>query len=138
MSDGFTRRSVLCAAVVGGLLTACGTSSAPKRVGGVGSAKAGDRLAASADVPAGGGVLVETPGNGQLLLVRGTEGQVRAFNPTCPHQGTTVEPPLAGVITCPTHHSTFDPATGAVRTGPSTKGLTEIPISVSGDAVLLA
>lgn len=136
MSDGFTRRSVLCAAVVGGLLTACGTS-APKRAGGVGSAKPGDRLAALAAVPQGGGVLVDVQGNGQLLLVRSADGQVRAFNPACPHQGTTVEPPTAGVITCPTHKSTFDPATGEVRTGPSTKGLTEIPISVEGDAVLL-
>ena len=137
MSDGFTRRSVLCAAVVGGLLTACGTS-APKKVGGLGTARPGDRLAALADLPKGGGALVDTPGNGQVLLVRTADDQVRAFNPTCPHQGTTVEPPTAGVITCPTHKSTFDPATGEVRTGPSTKGLTEIPISVSGDAVVVA
>ena len=114
----------------------CGTV-APKKSGGVGTAKSGDRLAAVKDVPVGGGVLVDMPGNAQLLLVQPVKGEVRAFNPTCPHQGTTVNPPTAGAITCPTHRSEFDPTTGAVRSGPSPKGLAEVPVVVKGDDVLL-
>jgi Rieske Fe-S protein len=114
------------------------STSAGKKTPGPGSAEPGDRLAALADVPVGGGVLVDTPGNGQLLLVRPEAGKVVAFNPACPHQGTTVNPPTAGEITCPSHKSGFDPATGAVRTGPAPRGLTEVPVKVTQEGVLLA
>jgi nitrite reductase/ring-hydroxylating ferredoxin subunit len=136
--DGITRRTVLCATALGALtpLAACG-AGAPRRTGGTGTAKPGDRLAGLADVPVGGGVLVDVPGDAQLLLVRPEEGVVRAFDPTCPHVGTLVGPPSGGVITCPTHRSTFDPATGEVRRGPATSGLTEVPVTTSGQDVLL-
>ncbi|WP_307868918.1 Rieske (2Fe-2S) protein [Umezawaea beigongshangensis] len=139
MPDGITRRTALCAAALGALtssLAACG-SAAPRRTGGTGTAKPGDRLAGLADVPVGGGVLVDVPGDAQLLLVRPEEDVVRAFDPTCPHADTLVGPPSGGVITCPTHRSTFDPATGAVRRGPATGGLAEVPVTTSGQDVLL-
>jgi nitrite reductase/ring-hydroxylating ferredoxin subunit len=134
--DGISRRSVLCAIAAAGLLSACG-SSAPRRTGGVGSAKPGDRVAALADVPVGSGVLVDMPGNGQLLLVQPAAGQLRAFNPVCPHAGSVVNPPAGGAITCPTHNSKFDPATGQPRSGPSRTGLTEVPVKISGTDVLI-
>ncbi|WP_158852298.1 Rieske (2Fe-2S) protein [Saccharothrix deserti] len=134
------RRTLLC-----GLLaltacvptTSCGTG-APTRRPGVGSARPGDRIAGLADVPVGSGALVDVGADGQLLLVRPSESEVRAFNPACPHQGTTVNPPAAGVITCPTHRSAFDPTSGAVLSGPSPRGLTEIAVTVSGADVLIS
>ncbi|QFZ22057.1 Rieske (2Fe-2S) protein [Saccharothrix syringae] len=128
------RRTLLCGLLA---LTACGTA-APTRRPGVGSARPGDRIAGLGDVPVGSGALVDVAGNGQLLLVRPSDAVVRAFNPACPHQGTTVNPPAAGAITCPTHRSTFDPASGAVLSGPSPRGLEEVPVVVSGGDVLLS
>ncbi|WP_447009299.1 Rieske (2Fe-2S) protein [Saccharothrix hoggarensis] len=128
------RRTLLCGLLA---LTACGTG-APAREPGVGSARPGDRVAALADVPVGSGALVDVGGDGQLLLVRPSEAEVRAFHPACPHQGTVVNPPAAGVITCPTHRSAFDPASGAVLSGPSPRGLAEVPVAVSGADVVLS
>ncbi|MET1074368.1 MAG: Rieske (2Fe-2S) protein [Umezawaea sp.] len=131
------RRTLLCG-LAALTATGCATTSAGKRTPGAGSAKPGDRIAALEDVPVGGGVLVDMPGNGQLLLVRPSEGVVKAFNPACPHQGTTVNPPTGGEITCPTHRSGFDPATGAVRSGPAPKGLGVVPVAVTRTDVVLA
>lgn len=128
------RRTLLCGLLA---LTACGTGT-PARAPGVGSARPGDRVAGLADVPVRSGALVDVAGDGQLLLVRPSESEVRAFNPACPHQGTTVNPPAAGVITCPTHRSAFDPASGAVLSGPSPSGLAEVAVTVSGADVLLS
>ncbi|WP_447008769.1 Rieske (2Fe-2S) protein [Saccharothrix sp. DSM 118769] len=128
------RRTLLCGLLA---LTACGTGGAARRPG-VGSARPGDRVAALADVPVGSGALVEVGADGLLLLVRPSEEEVRAFDPACPHQGTTVNPPTAGVVTCPTHRSAFDPSTGAVLSGPSPRGLTEVAVVVSGGNVLLS
>jgi Rieske Fe-S protein len=133
---GVNRRTLLCG-LAALSVTGCGTASG-KKTPGPGTAKPGDRLAALADVPVGGGVLVDTPGNGQLLLTRPEAGTVKAFNPACPHQGTTVNPPTAGQIACPTHKSGFDLATGAVRTGPAPKGLTEVAVTATRTDVLLA
>ncbi|MEU7525417.1 Rieske (2Fe-2S) protein [Saccharothrix sp. NPDC042600] len=128
------RRTLL----VCGLLALTGCSSAgPARRPGVGSARAGERVAGLADVPDGSGALVPVGADGQLLLVR-SGSTVRAFNPACPHQGAVVNPPTAGVITCPTHRSTFDPSSGAVLSGPAEKGLAEVPVRVTGQDVVLA
>lgn len=142
-----SRRQVLCGLMVGllapGALAACSTDatdspsggSTPTTGGGVPPAQDG-ALAALADVPDGGGVLVEGPDT-QILLVRSGD-EVTAFNPACPHQGTIVNPPQGGAIVCPNHGSTFDAATGAVTRGPATAGLAEIPVKVEGGNVVLA
>ncbi|RKT56372.1 Rieske (2Fe-2S) protein [Saccharothrix australiensis] len=129
------RRTLLLCGLLA--LTGCGSGAGAARRPGVGSARTGDRVAGLADVPVGSGALVDLPGDGLLLVVRSADG-VRAFNPACPHRGTVVNPPAAGVITCPTHKSTFDPDSGAVLTGPSPKGLVEVPVRVSGEDVVLA
>jgi Rieske Fe-S protein len=94
-------------------------------------------VVAVSSVPEGSGLLVDMPGNAQLLVVQPRSGEFRAFNPACPHVGSLVNPPAAGVITCPLHGSTFDPVSGAVRKGPATSGLTEVAITRSGDELVL-
>jgi cytochrome b6-f complex iron-sulfur subunit len=144
-----SRRQVLCGLMVAliapGALAACSTETptpggTPTTTGGGGGGGAtpapGGALAAVADIPDGGGVLVDGPDT-QILLVR-TGEQVKAFNPACPHQGTIVNPPADGAILCPNHGSTFDPASGAVTRGPATAGLQEIPVKVEGGNVTLA
>lgn len=142
-----TRRQVLCGLMVAllapGALAACSTetpSGGTTPTGGTpttGGAPAPDgALAAVADIPDGGGILVDGPDT-QILLVR-TGDEVKAFNPACPHQGTIVAAPQDGAIVCPNHGSTFDAATGAVTRGPATAGLAEIPVKVEGGNVQLA
>ena len=138
-----TRRQVLCGLMVALLApaAACSTETptpAPT-TGGAGTpttTAGGGALASVADIPDGGGVLVQGPDT-QILLVRTGEA-VKAYNPACPHQGTIVKAPEGGTITCPNHGSTFDAKTGAVTRGPATAGLTEIPVKVESGNVLLA
>ncbi|SDC15782.1 Rieske (2Fe-2S) protein [Actinokineospora iranica] len=144
-----SRRQVLCGLAVAlvapaAVVAACGsdTGSAPTTTttggGAPGSAtQGGGALTALADVPDGGGVLVDGPSGKKVLLVR-SGSTVKGLDPTCPHKGVTVAAPVGGTITCPAHNSTFDGATGALKGGPATTGLKEIPVKVDGANVVLA
>ncbi|MDF2977943.1 MAG: hypothetical protein K0S40_2671 [Actinomycetospora sp.] len=135
-TTGPSRRTVLCglaaALAAPGALAACSsagefqpgtptTTPAPAPGGGSG--------VPLAQVPVGGGTIV-TFGERPVLVVQPTAGAVKAFDASCPHRGTPVDPPQGGVITCPNHFSQFDAATGAVRKGPADTGLTEVPARV--------
>jgi nitrite reductase/ring-hydroxylating ferredoxin subunit len=145
-----SRRQVLCGLAIalvapGAVLAACssdsdsgsggGTGTTGGGATGAGAAAPGSPLAKVSDVPVGGGVLVDAGGR-KILLVQPKAGTVKAFDPSCPHQGVTVNPPAGGTIVCPGHGSTFDASSGARRTGPATKGLTEVPVKVSGGTVV--
>jgi nitrite reductase/ring-hydroxylating ferredoxin subunit len=136
------------AMVVPGGLAACSTTTTNPNTGSgstpgsstgtggsTGSAGAAG-LAALADVPDGGGLIVES--GGKPLVITRTGDVVKAFGAACPHAGTTVSPPKGGVITCPNHGSQFGATDGSLKKGPSTKGLTEVPVKVSGDQVVMA
>ena len=136
-----SRRDVLCGLVVAllapGALVACGDSSSSGS--GTTTPPAGPaKLAALSDVPQGGGVVVDNPGGGKLVLVRTATDEVKAFNAACKHQGTTVKAPQAGVITCPAHGSQYDAATGALKKGPATSGLDAVPVKVDGTNIVKA
>ena len=155
-----SRRQVLCglaiALIAPGALAACGdgggsagsagsttTAGPPPTTGGAGStgssggSAGGSALAKLSDVPVGGGTLVDSP-SGKVLVVQPTAGTVKAYNPTCPHQGTTVNAPQDNVITCPNHGSQFDASDGSVKTGPAASPLAEIPVRVQGTDIVLA
>jgi cytochrome b6-f complex iron-sulfur subunit len=149
-----SRRQVLCGLAVAlaapGALAACSSGSsdtaappAPGGSGATGSAPPAPSTTAApegtplAQIPVGGGTII-TGDDGPVLLVQPTAGTVKAYDAACPHQGTAVDPPVRGVITCPNHFSQFDPATGAVRKGPATRGLTEVPSRVVSGVVQLA
>jgi len=144
------RRQVLCglvaALVAGGAVTTACSSAATSggsggtTAGGQPQAAAGTEVAKLAQVPVGGGLLVDAPGGGgsKLLLVQPAAGEVKAFSATCPHQGVTVAVPQGGTITCPGHGSQFDAATGSLKKGPATTGLTAVNVKVNGAAVVLA
>lgn len=133
-TPGPNRRQMLCgvaaALAAPAALTACASagefqpgSAPPTTTGAAGGS------VPLAQVPVGGGVIVPA-GKRPVLVVQPTAGTVKAFDASCPHAGTTVDPPQAGVIICPNHFSEFDPATGAVRTGPASTGLAEVPARV--------
>lgn len=155
-TPGPSRRQVLCGVAVGilapgALAAACGQSGSGMGSGGssgqsgggaaggpsAGGASGGP-LAALSDVPVGGGKLVDRPDGSKVLLVRTSQNEVKGFDPTCPHVGVKVSPPQGGVITCPGHGSQFDAASGALRKGPATKGLTPIPVKVEGQQIVAA
>ncbi len=143
------RRQVLCGLVAalvagGAVTTACSSAttsggSGPAN-GGQPQAAAGTEVAKLAQVPVGSGLLVDAPGGSgsKLLLVQPAAGEVKAFSATCPHQGVTVGVPQGGTITCPGHGSQFDAATGSLKKGPATTGLTAVNVKVNGAAVVLA
>jgi len=140
-----SRRTMLCGLAVallapGALVAACSddSGSTPQPTG-TGSGNGGggsSSLAALADVPDGGGLIVDGP-DGQVLLVR-TGEQVKAFNAACTHQGTIVEAPVDGVAICPNHGSEFSTTDGSVKRGPATSPLAEVAVRVDGANVVLA
>jgi cytochrome b6-f complex iron-sulfur subunit len=132
---GLTRRRALCGLVVAlavpGALAACssGDGGAPPTPPPSGTPVS--------SIPVGSGTVVEGP-NGPVLLVQPTAGVIKAYNASCPHQGTTVDPPVDGTITCPNHGSQFDGASGALKKGPAATGLTPVSTRVVNGAVQFA
>lgn len=142
-----SRRAALCGIVVAlavpsGLVTACSSTSGSAPASGTAptgsTSKPGTALVALADVPEGGGALVDGPGGKKIVVARISASEVKAYDATCTHQGTTVAEPSAGTITCPSHGSQFSSADGKVKKGPATTGLRAVAVRVDGDQVVLA
>ncbi|HJQ41947.1 MAG TPA: Rieske (2Fe-2S) protein [Jatrophihabitantaceae bacterium] len=92
----------------------------------------GKRLAALADVPSGGGIVIDDPA---VVVVRGAGDEVHAFSAVCTHQGCTVDKVAKGQIQCPCHGSRFDAATGHVTRGPASRPLPPIAVVVRNGEV---
>jgi Rieske Fe-S protein len=141
---GLTRRETLrtagaAGAVVAGsaTLAACGAgdavSSATPAASPAASAATGALKAA--DVPVGGGTVIESL---KVVVTQPTEGDYKAFSAVCPHQGCSVDSVADGVINCPCHGSEFDASTGAVKKGPATAGLAVKRVTVDGDGLTVS
>ncbi|HWM56805.1 MAG TPA: Rieske (2Fe-2S) protein [Pseudonocardia sp.] len=139
---GPTRRAVVaggCGLVGGAVLSGCATygpagpAPAPAPTGA--AAPAGTRLAGTADVPVGGGLVLAAQG---VVLTQPEAGTFTAFGATCTHQGCAVTEVVGGTINCPCHGSKFAIADGSVTAGPAPSPLPTKPITVEGDGVLLA
>ena len=144
-----SRRRVLgLAAGLGavGVLAACGdsgeTTSGDGSTGSQPSASsspgpeetaAGGALVATADVPVGGGVILE---DRRIVVTQPTAGSFKAFSATCTHQACIVASVKDGTISCACHGSAFSATDGSVRNGPATRALKEVPVTVEGDEVV--
>lgn len=144
-----SRRDVLCGLMValvapGALVAACSDSGS----GGGGTTTTGggatptgggsaQGLAALADVPDGGGLIVDNPAGGKILLAR-TGDEVKAYNAACTHMGTILDAPKDGISVCSNHGSEFSTEDGSVQKGPATQPLPTIEVRVEGDQVVLA
>jgi len=129
------RRTLLQGAGVvaaAGLVAACGSTSQTSPDGG---STAGVGLVAVADVPVGGGVVIEEP---PVVITQPSQGQFKAFTAICPHQGCLVSKVDDAEIVCPCHGSTFSIEDGAVIQGPAEVGLAPESISVQDGSVTLA
>ncbi|MEV8006795.1 Rieske (2Fe-2S) protein [Streptomyces parvus] len=139
------RRTVVTAVGAAGAaaaLTACGGGSddaggsgTVEQPGSGGEKQGGAVLAATADIPEGGGMVFAAQ---KVVVTQPKPGEFKAFSSTCTHQGCAVKDVSAGTITCPCHNSTFDAATGSPTGGPATQPLPAREITVEGDSIRLA
>ncbi|MBC7638529.1 MAG: Rieske (2Fe-2S) protein [Rhodoferax sp.] len=145
------RRSVLSggALAVGGaaLLAGCGGTSATA-TGATGSSAAttpaaptsaastedAGPLAQLADIPVGSAIAA-TLGGKAVVVAQPTAGTAVAFSAICTHKGCTVAP-AGAKLNCPCHGSVFDAMTGKVLSGPASRALTSVPVTVKDGAVV--
>ena len=90
------------------------------------------RLAALAQVPPGGGVVLDSA---DIVLTLDRAGALNAFSATCTHQGCRVNAVQDGQILCPCHGSRFDAGTGAVLAGPAPRPLPRVAVVVRDGTV---
>ncbi len=149
-----TRRAVVtagCGLAALTTLTACAgygaggpvTGSAPSAVpneaagtagGDAGGDAAGAVVAAVADVPVGGGIVLAAQ---DLVVTQPVAGTFKGFSATCTHQGCRVNEVADGTINCPCHGSRFAVVDGAPTAGPAKKPLPEKAVEVRGSAVVM-
>ncbi|WP_353953677.1 Rieske (2Fe-2S) protein [Knoellia sp. S7-12] len=136
-------RAVGVVAIAGAGLTACGTSAddvegatdaassaaSSAASGAVGAVK---DLAKKAEIPVGGGKVIESA---KVVITQPTAGEYKAFSAVCTHQGCTVSGVADGTINCACHGSKFDIATGEVKQGPATSGLPTKSATVGADGI---
>jgi Rieske Fe-S protein len=135
------RRRLLGGAALLGIATpvlaACGSDEEPAASGSSDASKTpagGDgELVATADVPVGGGVVLDDQ---KIVVTQPTEGEFKAFTAICTHQGCVVGAVEDNTITCPCHGSQYSAEDGSVVTGPATAPLAAIDIKVEGGSVV--
>ena len=144
-----TRRGVLAGVgLVGlaGVVTACGAGSSSSTQGastaassaaasgGASSAAAANALAATSDIPVGGGTIFTGP---KVVVTQPTANEFKAFSAVCTHMGCIVSQVSNGTIDCPCHGSQYSITTGAVVGGPAPMPLPAEQIKVSGGSIFL-
>ncbi|MGE5826824.1 MAG: Rieske (2Fe-2S) protein [Micromonosporaceae bacterium] len=92
-------------------------------------------LAKVADVPVGGGLVLE---GRRIVVTQPQAGTIKAFTAVCTHQGCVVADVSNGTINCPCHGSAYHIADGSVANGPATRALRSIAVKVEGTEVKLA
>ncbi|MDX3340023.1 Rieske (2Fe-2S) protein [Streptomyces sp. ME02-6979.5a] len=144
------RRTVLAAGAVGAaaLATGCGssdeggggdTSGTPTASDGASDgaspgASDGVELAATGDIPVGGGTVFKER---KVVVTQPEEGEFKAFSAVCTHASCLVSTVSDGTINCPCHGSRFSITDAAVEAGPAPRPLPAERISVSGGTIRL-
>ena len=120
----------LAALAVGtGALAGC---SAPTRTS-PGAPPAANTLSIPASrIPVGGGVILD---EANFVVTQPTEGEFKAFNKMCTHQGCPVSDIQGTDIHCKCHGAKFSIADGSVTNGPATKPLKAAKAELDGDQV---
>ncbi|WP_162795240.1 Rieske (2Fe-2S) protein, partial [Nonomuraea lactucae] len=117
---------------------ACGLALAGCGAGGQGRGAVpgikGKVIARTADVPVGGGTIVD---QWKIVVTQPAEGVYKAFSAICPHRGCAVGSPENDVMTCPCHGSEFAADTGKCLKGPASGPLTPYQVKVEGDGIVV-
>ena len=90
----------------------------------------GQSLAPTADVPEGGGIIVD-----ETVLTQPRAGEFKGFVARCTHSGCLLAEVKNGAIVCACHGSRFD-LDGQVTRGPATAPLTARAVTVRGDELV--
>ena len=136
-----SRRTVVEACLVAGAVTLSGCTvydtslEEPTTAKPGGSAGSAGPIAATADVPVGGGLVVKDQ---KIVVTQPTKGDFKGFSAVCTHQGCVVATVADGTINCTCHGSKFSIEDGSVKAGPATKPLPAKEIKVDGDRITLA
>lgn len=117
-----------------GATTDAGATDSPGSGESAGGGEVGTTLAATGDIPVGGGAVF---GGQQVVVTQPTEGDFVAFSAICTHQGCVVSG-VTETIDCRCHGSRFSITDGSVTTGPATEPLAEVPITVEAGSIVLA
>jgi nitrite reductase/ring-hydroxylating ferredoxin subunit len=120
-------------------LTACGSTNDTATAGtttaaGTTSGAAGSPKVKVADVPVGGGVIMQ---DADFVVTQPAAGTYKAFSKICTHQGCPVSSVANGHINCTCHGSTFSVTDGSVVSGPARKALAETKVTLSGDSLVI-
>jgi len=128
---------VTCAAMLAGCTHDAnddGVSSATSgtATSAAGSAPAANALAATSQVPDGGGKVIDAE---RIVITQPVSGFFKAFSAICTHAGCFVNSVSNGTINCPCHGSRFSITDGSVVNGPATRPLPAIAINVEGTSI---
>lgn len=136
---GPARRTVLCAvagvAGLGGMVAVTGCAGGSGARGAEpDAALVGKEVAKAADVPVGGGKVIEQY---KIVVTQPSAGVYKAFSSTCTHAGCQVRRVAGGLINCPCHGSDFRVTDGGVAKGPASRALLEYPVELRGDGLVI-
>ena len=132
---------VTCAAMLAGCTThdasnggsTPATSRTATSAGGSAPATAAaGALAATSQVPDGGGKIIDGP---NIVITQPESGSFKAFTAICTHEGCIVNNVSNGTINCPCHGSKFSIKDGSVVNGPAPSPLAAIAIKVEGTSI---
>jgi Rieske Fe-S protein len=88
------------------------------------------------DIPANTGTVVAM-GSAPVIVVN-TEAGVKAFSAVCTHLGCIVDfDETTRHVVCPCHDGHFNPASGAVLSGPPPAPLPPVAVAIEGDEIVL-
>jgi len=85
-----------------------------------------------AEIPVGGAVILSEE---KVVLTQPISGEVNAFSVTCTHQGCPVSQVSDQGIVCACHNSVFSTQDGSVISGPATRALSPVDISITDGQV---
>jgi Rieske Fe-S protein len=97
------------------------------------SGGAAGSIAAAADVPVGGGLVVKDK---KVVITQPKKGVFKGFTAVCTHAGCIVSTVADGTINCPCHGSKYSIADGSVVHGPAPRPLAEMPVAVDGGQIV--
>jgi Rieske Fe-S protein len=97
------------------------------------AAPAAAALATTAEVPEGGGKIIDGK---NIVITQPQAGSFKAFTAVCTHQGCIVNSVADGTIDCPCHGSKFSIKDGSVVNGPATSPLAPVAIKVEGVSIV--
>jgi nitrite reductase/ring-hydroxylating ferredoxin subunit len=136
---------VTCAAVLAGCSTSDANNGgstpaaggAATSGGGTGTTAAGSALpagalAATSQIPDGGGKIIDGV---NIVITQPEPGSFRAFSAICTHQGCIVNRVSNGTIDCPCHGSKYSIKDGHVVNGPAPAPMLAVAIKVEGTSI---